>query len=91
MLTGHIAVGHARYSTTGSNKSCNAGPMIADSSIGKIAVSHNGNLVNASSLRDELELQGEHFESTTDSEILTRLIALSPGDTIVDMRRSGKT
>jgi amidophosphoribosyltransferase len=88
MLTGHIAVGHARYSTTGSNKSCNAGPMIANSSIGKIAVSHNGNLVNASSLRDELEAQGEYFESTTDSEILTRLIALSPGDTIVEKIRA---
>ena len=88
MLTGHIAVGHARYSTTGSNSSCNAGPMIAPSSIGRIAVSHNGNLVNSAALRHELEMRGEYFESTTDSEVLTRLIATSPGETIVEKIRA---
>jgi amidophosphoribosyltransferase len=87
-LTGHIAVGHARYSTTGSNKECNAGPMLAESSIGTIAVSHNGNLVNAHYLRERMEARGEHFEATTDSEVLTRLIALSPGDTIVEKMRA---
>jgi amidophosphoribosyltransferase len=83
-LHGEIAIGHARYSTTGSNKSCNAGPMTAQSSLGPIAVSHNGNLVNATTLRSRLELHGEYFASTTDSEVLTRLIALSEGETIVD-------
>jgi amidophosphoribosyltransferase len=83
-LGGHIAVGHARYSTTGSNRECNAGPMLAESSVGTIAVSHNGNLVNAGYLKERLEARGEHFESTTDSEVLTRLIALCPGDTIVE-------
>lgn len=86
-LKGHIAIGHARYSTTGSNKECNAGPMVSGSSIGRIAVSHNGNLVNAGYLKEQLEARGERFESTTDSEVLTRLIALSPGDTIVEKMR----
>jgi len=83
-LRGEIAIGHARYSTTGSNQSCNAGPMLTGSDIGPIAVAHNGNLVNANTLRSNLEAGGERFETTTDSEVLTRTIALSPGDTIVD-------
>jgi amidophosphoribosyltransferase len=86
-LPGHIAVGHARYSTSGSTNSCNAGPMIADSSIGPIAVAHNGNLTNAFALREELEEKGERFYATTDSEVLTRLIAVSPGDDIVSKIR----
>jgi amidophosphoribosyltransferase len=82
-LPGIIAVGHARYSTTGTNNSCNAGPLISDSNVGPIAVAHNGNLVNALALRTELEERGERFLTTTDSEVLTRLIALSPGEDIV--------
>jgi amidophosphoribosyltransferase len=82
-LPGFIAIGHARYSTTGQNSADNAGPMIAESNVGPIAVAHNGNLVNALPLRRELEERGERFTTTTDSEILTRLIALSPGDDVV--------
>ncbi|MEA2523890.1 MAG: amidophosphoribosyltransferase [Thermomicrobiales bacterium] len=82
-LPGLIAVGHARYSTTGTSNACNAGPLVSDSNIGPIAVAHNGNLVNAYALRSELEERGERFVTTTDSEVLTRLIALSPGDEIV--------
>ncbi|MEA2582287.1 MAG: amidophosphoribosyltransferase [Thermomicrobiales bacterium] len=82
-LPGFIAVGHARYSTTGTSNACNAGPLVSDSNIGPIAVAHNGNLVNAYALRSELEERGERFVTTTDSEVLTRLIALSPGDEIV--------
>ncbi len=82
-LPGIIAVGHARYSTTGTSNACNAGPLICDSNAGPIAVAHNGNLVNALALRTELEERGERFVTTTDSEVLTRLIALSPGDEIV--------
>jgi amidophosphoribosyltransferase len=82
-LPGEIAIGHARYSTTGTSNACNAGPLVADSDVGPIAVAHNGNLVNAFALRTELEERGERFFTTTDSEILTRLIALSPGDEIV--------
>ena len=58
--------------------------MRSNSDIGPIAVSHNGNLVNANTLRANLEASGEVFEATTDSEVLTRLIALSPGETIVE-------
>ncbi|MGH2534004.1 MAG: amidophosphoribosyltransferase [Thermomicrobiales bacterium] len=83
LLPGHIAVGHARYSTAGRSSIRNAGPMVTESPIGPIAVAHNGNLTNFVHLRRELEEQEEHFETTTDSEILTRLIAISPGDDIV--------
>ncbi|MCC6705615.1 MAG: amidophosphoribosyltransferase [Thermomicrobiales bacterium] len=83
-LDGDISIGHTRYSTTGSNNACNAGPMRTTSDLGEIAVSHNGNLVNATALRNRLIAEGETFESTTDSEVLTRLIALSPGETIVE-------
>ncbi|HEY7030900.1 MAG TPA: amidophosphoribosyltransferase [Thermomicrobiales bacterium] len=82
-LPGEIAIGHARYSTTGTSNACNAGPLVADSNVGPIAVAHNGNLVNALALRTELEERGERFATTTDSEVLTRLIALSPGDDVV--------
>ena len=78
-LRGHIAIGHTRYSTAGGNRLANAGPMVAESPDGPIAVSHNGNLTNALALRQELEDRGEQFESSTDSEVLTRLIATAPG------------
>jgi amidophosphoribosyltransferase len=87
-LDGEIAIGHTRYSTTGSNNECNAGPMLATSTCGDIAVAHNGNLVNSGALRNELMAQGEVFITTTDSEVLTRLIALSPGETIVEKIQS---
>lgn len=88
-LPGHAAVGHARYSTSGSNRACNAGPIIAESDIGTICVAHNGNLTNAFSLRQELEERGEIFQTSTDSEVLTRLIATSPGgDVVVKTRRA---
>jgi amidophosphoribosyltransferase len=82
LLPGHIAVGHARYSTQGSSNARNAGPMVAQSPVGPIAVAHNGNLTNAVRLREELEEQGERFITSTDSEVLTRLIAISPGESL---------
>ena len=87
-LTGHIAVGHARYSTQGSNSARNCGPMITDSNAGPVVVAHNGNLTNVVRLRDELEDQGERFLTSTDSEVLTRLIATSPGMTWVHKIRT---
>lgn len=88
-LRGHIAVGHCRYSTSGSNVACNAGPILTQSDIGPIAVAHNGNITNALPLRSELEGQGERFVSTTDSEILTRVIARTPGaDIVTKVRRA---
>ncbi len=89
LLPGHMAVGHARYSTQGSSVARNAGPMVTQSSDGPIAVAHNGNLTNAMNLREELEEEGERFVTTTDSEILTRLIAMTPGETMaVKLRRA---
>jgi amidophosphoribosyltransferase len=79
-LRGFAAIGHTRYSTTGQSNAMNAGPMVTDSPLGRVAVAHNGNLVNAYALRTKLEEQGEQFQTTTDSEVLTRLIALSAGD-----------
>lgn len=87
VLRGHIAVGHTRYSTSGSNTECNAGPMLVDSPLGPIAIAHNGNLTNALALRMELEHAGETFESSTDSEILARLIARTSGVTIEEKIR----
>ena len=82
-LPGWIAIGHTRYSTAGSNRVCNAGPIRVDSELGPIAVAHNGNLTNAVALRQELEERGERFVTSTDSEILARVIAMSPGEDIV--------
>ncbi len=88
-LTGNAAIGHTRYSTAGSSTAGNAGPMITDSPLGPIAVAHNGNLTNAVALREELEERGERFETSTDSEVLTRLIALAPGkDLVAKVRRA---
>ncbi|HEV2127137.1 MAG TPA: amidophosphoribosyltransferase [Thermomicrobiales bacterium] len=87
-LPGTMAIGHTRYSTAGSNRADNAGPMITDSDIGPVAVSHNGNLTNALELREELEAEGEEFVTTTDSEVLARVIARAPGLTIVDRIRN---
>lgn len=83
-LRGHIAIGHTRYSTAGGNRPANAGPMVATSPDGPIAISHNGNLTNALALRQELEDRGERFHSSTDSEVLTRLVATAPGATLID-------
>lgn len=87
-LPGFAAIGHTRYSTAGSTLQCNAGPMYVETDLGPIAIAHNGNLTNAVPLREELEARGETFETTTDSEILARVIALSEGETIPDKIRA---
>ena len=74
-LPGHAAIGHVRYSTTGSSTFVNAQPIKVDYSRGQVAVAHNGNLVNAKYLRDELEAYGSIFSGTTDSEIIVHLMA----------------
>lgn len=73
-LPGDIAVGHTRYSTTGSSLACNAQPILVNSPEGQLALAHNGNLVNASSLREELEAQGVEFSTSMDTEVMGRLI-----------------
>lgn len=74
-LPGRSAIGHVRYSTTGSTTLTNAQPLLMDYSRGPVAIAHNGNLVNAQLLRDELEAYGSIFGSTTDSEIFVHLMA----------------
>jgi amidophosphoribosyltransferase len=71
-LPGHMAVAHNRYSTTGSSELCNAQPIWMSSSEGRMALAHNGNLVNALSIRTQLEAQGAKFESSMDTEIIAR-------------------
>jgi len=74
-LVGSMAVGHTRYSTTGSSHLRNAQPLTVDCARGQIAIAHNGNLTNASQLREELESNGSIFQTTVDSEIILHLMA----------------
>jgi amidophosphoribosyltransferase len=74
-LRGISAIGHTRYSTTGSSILCNAQPIQSTSVVGDIAVAHNGNLVNTRTLRAELEAEGCKFETTNDSEVIAQLLA----------------
>ena len=76
-LTGNIAIGHVRYSTTGSVVNKNAQPIIVKYKGGNLAIAHNGNLTNAVQLKEELERRGAIFQTTTDSEMLLHLIAHS--------------
>jgi amidophosphoribosyltransferase len=74
-LAGPMAIGHTRYSTTGSSHLSNAQPLMVDCVRGQIAIAHNGNLTNAAQLRDELEARGSIFQTTVDSEIILHLMA----------------
>lgn len=77
-LTGNIAIGHNRYSTIGSSKLINAQPILVESPQGTLALAHNGNIVNALPLRQELMEQGCCFNTSTDSEVIANLIAYAP-------------
>lgn len=83
-LAGPVAIGHVRYSTTGSNRVVNAQPILVNYRGGALAVSHNGNLINAAEMRAELESRGAIFQGTTDSEVLLHLIAQSPTDDFME-------
>jgi amidophosphoribosyltransferase len=74
-LVGDRAIGHTRYSTTGSSQLKNAQPLTIDCVRGQIAIAHNGNLTNAAQLRDELESNGVPFQTTVDSEIILMMLA----------------
>jgi len=89
-LTGHLALGHTRYSTTGSNRVENAQPMIVEHpELGSIAIAHNGNLTNAESLRRDLEQQGIRFKTSSDTEVIAELLAHTSGlDILSVMRRA---
>jgi len=75
LLKGSSAIGHTRYSTTGSSLLKNAQPLQVEYSRGPIAIAHNGNLINALVLRDELEARGSIFQTTIDSEVILHLLA----------------
>jgi len=76
-LGGDIAIGHNRYSTTGSSRAGNAQPIVIEGPAGRLALGHNGNIVNARELRQQLEGQGYTFNTTTDSEVIAYLILSS--------------
>jgi amidophosphoribosyltransferase len=87
-LPGSIAIGHTRYSTTGSSVLANAQPAVVNYHHGALTLAHNGNLTNAQALRDDLVRKGSIFQSSSDSEVLIHLIARSdarePEDQIID-------
>lgn len=83
-LKGHIAVGHNRYSTTGDTLLRNVQPLFGDFSFGGMAVAHNGNLTNAMSLRKQLIDIGCLFQSTSDTEVIIHLVALSKQSSVED-------
>ena len=87
-LHGDVAVGHTRYSTTGSSVLANAQPGLVNYHGGPLALAHNGNLINARELREDLVRKGSIFQSSSDSEVLVHLIARSearePEDQILD-------
>jgi len=72
---GSIAIGHVRYSTGGSSRAINSQPFLSEYSRGQVAIAHNGNLINACLLRDEYEAYGSIFKSTSDTEVITHLLA----------------
>ena len=83
-LSGHLAIGHVRYSTAGSSTLENAQPIVVRAGRGPLALGHNGNLVNAVELREELEAQGSIFQSEMDTEVIPHLMARSKGKTLSD-------
>ncbi|MFI5322986.1 MAG: amidophosphoribosyltransferase [Thermodesulfobacteriota bacterium] len=82
-LTGLNAIGHVRYSTTGSSQAKNMQPIVINYFRGALAIAHNGNLTNARTLREELEADGAIFQSTTDTEVIVHLIAKSREETLL--------
>jgi amidophosphoribosyltransferase len=77
-LRGEIAIGHTRYSTTGSSQWWNAQPLVHHGSARTVALGHNGNLTNAAELREELAAQGHGLTTTADTEVVAALIANDP-------------
>ena len=84
LLKGHAAVGHVRYATTGDTVLRNVQPLFADLEFGGFAIGHNGNLTNAYAIRQELVRKGSLFQSTTDTEVITHLMATAPRGSVID-------
>jgi amidophosphoribosyltransferase len=74
-LTGTLAIGHVRYSTAGSNRKCNAQPILEEYIAGQVAIAHNGNLVNAARIKNEYQKFGHIFYSTSDTEVVLHMLA----------------
>ncbi len=83
-LPGSRAIGHTRYSTAGSSVRSNAQPLVVMTSMGPLALVHNGNLVNAPELRQELEKSGSIFQTTSDTEVILHLMARNPRADVVE-------
>lgn len=83
-LVGNVSIGHVRYSTTGASELANVQPLVFTYAKGEIAIATNGNLVNGSQLREELEQEGSIFQTTTDTEVIAHLIARSKASTFED-------
>ena len=73
-MPGEMAIGHNRYSTTGRNIYRNAQPIFCQTQVGEIAVAHNGNLVNTQALRQEIEAEGDHLDTSSDTELIARIL-----------------
>ena len=86
-LTGHIAIGHNRYSTAGSSREANAQPIVVGNGNNSIAIAHNGNIINAEHLYSELVEQGFVFHGSTDTEVIANLILSSPDKAWIDRIR----
>jgi amidophosphoribosyltransferase len=84
-LSGFAAIGHNRYSTTGSTNLVNSQPLLIRFFGGDVAAAHNGNIVNAQSIRKEMEGNGSIFRTTTDTEVILHLMARSGQSTVPDM------
>jgi amidophosphoribosyltransferase len=78
-LPGQFAIGHTRYSTTGASRPDNAQPFRVSGPNGELALGHNGNIVNAQELREDLERQGVAFSTGSDSEVIAQMLAHAPG------------
>jgi amidophosphoribosyltransferase len=83
-LPGRLAIGHVRYSTAGESKLANAQPILIDCAHGQIALCHNGNIVNARELREDLVRQGAIFQTSSDTEVVLHLYARSKATNVED-------
>ncbi len=89
-LSGRAAIGHTRYSTTGSSRIENAQPMVVrDDKLGELAIGHNGNVIDARERRETLSLEGVPFDTSSDTEVMAKAIAFARGDTWDEKIASG--
>ena len=83
-LLGDRSIGHTRYSTSGTSVLANAQPVVGKTSMGPLALVHNGNLVNAVEIRNRLEQEGSIFQTTSDSEVILHLMARNPREDLAE-------